>query len=150
MKLAGIINKETIQLSLAVSNKQECIAKMVEQMVKTGAVTNQEDYIQTVLEREQKGTTGVGFGVAIPHGKSAGVVRPALGFAKLAQPVDWQSLDGQPVSLVFLIAVPAAQAGNEHLQILAAIARQLMHQEFRNRLYEAKSPEEVMQALETI
>jgi len=150
MKLADIIKKETIQLSLAVPTKEECIARMVEQMVMAGAVTDKEAYIQTVLEREQKGSTGVGFGVAIPHGKSDGVARPALGFAKLAQPIDWQSLDGEPVTMVFLIAVPAEQAGNEHLQILAAIARKLMHREFRDRLQEAGSPEEVIQTLETL
>ncbi len=150
MNIADIIKKETIQLSLAVSTKEECIARMIEQMAKAGAVTNKESYTQTVLEREQKGTTGVGFGVAIPHGKSDGVIKPALGFAKLAQPIDWQSLDGEPVSMVFLIAVPAEQAGNEHLQILAAIARRLMHEEFRNEIREAGSPEEVMRILETL
>ncbi|WP_003544255.1 PTS sugar transporter subunit IIA [Desulfotomaculum nigrificans] len=150
MKLVEILKHETIQLSLDVKTKEECIQQMAEQMVKTGAVTNKEAYVQTVLEREQKGTTGVGFGVAIPHGKSDGVAAPALGFAKLAHPVDWQSLDGNPVSIVFLIAVPAEQAGNEHLQILAAIARKLIHEEFRNRLKEAKSPEEVLQVLETV
>jgi len=150
MKLAEIIKKETIQLSLGVLTKEECIARMTEQMVKAEAVTNKEAFIQTVLEREQKGTTGVGFGVAIPHGKSDGVARPALGFAKLAQPIDWQSLDGEPVSMVFLIAVPAEQAGNEHLQILAAIARKLMHEEFRSQLQEAGLPEDVMRVLETL
>ncbi|MFZ5753717.1 MAG: PTS sugar transporter subunit IIA [Bacillota bacterium] len=150
MKLAKIINKDRIQLSLEVQTKEECIEKMVEQMVKTGVVTNKEAYVQAVKKREQEGTTAVGFGVAIPHGKSWGVVAPALGFAKLARPIDWQSLDGGPVSVVFLIAVPEEQAENEHLQILAAIARKLMHEKFRNQLQEAKSPEDVMQVLETV
>ena len=150
MQLTEIIAKEIIQLSLAVQTKEECIARMAEQMVKAGVITNKETFVQTVLEREQKGTTGVGFGVAITHGKSGGVARPALGFAKLAQPIDWQSLDGEPVSMVFIIAVPAEQAGNEHLQILAAISRQLMHEEFRSRLQEAGSPEDVMRVLETL
>ncbi|WP_018086172.1 PTS sugar transporter subunit IIA [Desulfurispora thermophila] len=150
MKLVEIINKETIQLSLVADSKEECIKKMAEQMVQTGAVKNLEAYIQTVLEREKKGTTGVGFGVAIPHGKSSGVAKPALGFAKLAAPVDWQSMDNNPVNMVFLIAVPEEQAGNEHLQILAAIARKLIHAEFRNQLQETKSPEEVIQVLETV
>ncbi|SFR07970.1 PTS sugar transporter subunit IIA [Desulfoscipio geothermicus] len=150
MKLTEIIEKEIIQLSLAVQTKEECIARMTEQMVKAGAISNKEAFMQTVLEREQKGTTGVGFEVAIPHGKSAGVARPALGFAKLAHPIDWQSLDEEPVSMVFLIAVPAEQAGNEHLRILAAIARKLMHEEYRNQLREAGSPEDVMRVLETL
>jgi PTS system fructose-specific IIA component len=150
MKLTEIIEKETIQLSLAVQTKEECIARMAEQMVKAGAVTDKEAFMQTVLEREQKGTTGVGFGVAIPHGKSAGIARPALGFARLAQPIDWQSLDGEPVSMAFLIAVPAEQAGNGHLRILATIARKLMHEEFRSRLQEAGSPKDVMRVLETL
>ncbi|GAW92124.1 PTS sugar transporter subunit IIA [Calderihabitans maritimus] len=150
MKLVEIISKETIDLSLDADDKEECIEKMVEKMVKSGAVKNKDTYLQAVLEREEKGSTGVGFGVAIPHGKSEGVAAPALGFAKLARPIDWHSLDGYPVSIVFLIAVPEEQAGNEHLQILAAIARKLMHEEFRNQLKEAKSPEEVIQVLETI
>lgn len=150
MRLADIISQDTIQLSLDVTSKEECIKKMVGQMVKVGAIKDEEAYIQTVLEREKKGTTGVGFGVAIPHGKSNGVAKPVLGFAKLTTPLDWQALDNNPVTMVFLIAVPEEQAGNEHLQILAAIARNLIHDEFRNKLQEAKTSEEIMQVLETV
>lgn len=150
MRLVEIIDKQNIQLSLTAASKEQCIQKMVEQMVQSGAVMDAAAYTRAVLEREKKGTTGVGFGVAIPHGKSVGVARPALGFARLAAPVDWQAMDNNPVHMVFLIAVPEEQAGNEHLQILAALARKLVHAGFRQQLQEAGSPEEVVRVLETV
>lgn len=150
MDLTNLLKEETILLPLDVKSKAECIDQLAESMVKAGFVTDKLNYIETVLNREKTGSTGIGFGVAIPHGKARGVAAPGLAFARLAQPVDWQSLDGNPVSVVFLIAVPEENVANEHLQILIAISRKLMHEDFRNQLITAQSPKAVLKILQNV
>ena len=102
------------------------------------------------MDREKTGSTGIGFGVAIPHGKSAGVSKPGLAFAKLSRPIDWDSLDGQPVSIIFMIAVPEEATSNEHLQILIEISRKLINEDFRNRLLVVDDQQELSHLLQTI
>ncbi|MFC4767971.1 PTS sugar transporter subunit IIA [Effusibacillus consociatus] len=150
MQLTALIKPETVLMSLDVQSKEECIQTMAETLAKAGFVTEPDTYVEAVVNREKTGSTGVGFGVAIPHGKSKGVAQPGVAFAKLAKPVDWKSLDGNPVSVVFLIAVPEENVGNEHLQILVAISRKLIHEDFRNELFEATSVEDVFRILETL
>lgn len=150
MDLTNLLKEETILLPIDVQTKEESIEKMAESMVKAGFVTDKPSYIETVLNREKIGSTGIGFGVAIPHGKSRGVKTPGLAFARLSRPLDWQSLDGNPVSIVFLIAVPEENVGNEHLQILITISRKLMHEDFRNQLFNANTPKEVLEILQNL
>jgi len=147
MKLTDLLSKETVDLALEGTTKEDCIKKMADKLDQIGVLTNAESYLQSVLAREEQGSTGIGFGVAIPHGKSTGVAKPGLCFARLATPINWKSLDGNPVSIVFLIAVPEAQAGNEHLQILSSISRKLIHEEFRSKLHNATTVEDVLEAL---
>lgn len=150
MNIHDLLTEETIFLPLESGSKEDVIRRMVEGLQKTGAVTDAENYVQAVLTREQSSSTGIGFGVAIPHGKSSGVARAGLAFARMAEPTEWESLDDQPVSIVFLIAVPAENVGNEHLQILVALSRKLIHEEFRNSLLQAKTPAEVTEVLKSI
>jgi len=89
----------------------------------------------------------VGFGVAIPHGKTDAVNEPFLGFAK-TKDVEWAAPDGKPVDLVFIIGVPEAQAGDEHLRILAKLSRKLMKEEFRQLLRKANSKEDILAAVQ--
>ncbi|TCS83846.1 PTS sugar transporter subunit IIA [Tepidibacillus fermentans] len=149
MDLSTLIKEETISLSLEATDKKDVISKMANKMAQAGYISDVNLYTEAVFTREEKGSTGIGFQVAIPHGKSKGVSKPGLAFARLAQPTEWQSLDGQPVSMVFLIAVPEEQAGNEHLQILAALSRKLIHEEFRNQLMSAKTAQEVLSLIKT-
>ncbi|MNP18609.1 PTS system mannose-specific EIIBCA component [compost metagenome] len=115
-----------------------------------GAVTDVEQYVQAVLTREESSSTGIGFGVAIPHGKANGVTRASLAFARLSEPTEWQSLDDEPVKIVFMIAVPAENVGNEHLQILVSLSRKLIHEEFRDSLLQAQTAEEVIEILKNM
>ncbi|EGL83118.1 putative PTS IIA-like nitrogen-regulatory protein PtsN [Caldalkalibacillus thermarum TA2.A1] len=148
MNLKELLKEEAIQLSLSAETKEEYIRKLASVLHETGAVSDKEQYVQKVLEREQMGSTGVGFGVAIPHGKSRGVQSPGLAFARLTAPIDWDALDGQPVKNVFLIAVPEEQAGDAHLKILASLSRKLMHENFRQQLNQAETAEDIFSALE--
>lgn len=150
MDLNALINEQLISLSLDAKTKDEAIKNMADNMMKYGFVSDAGKYTDAVLAREEKGSTGVGFGIAIPHGKSEGVVKLGLGFAKLANPIDWRSLDGNPVSLFFLIAVPEENAGNEHLKILSSLSRKLIHEEFRNELQSAKTAQDIINILTAI
>jgi PTS system fructose-specific IIA component len=147
MNISELINNGTINLSMQADSKSSCIEQMANMFNEQGYLSDAKGFVTDVLKREEVGTTGIGFGVAIPHGKSAGVKNIGLSFAKLTTPLDWKALDGNPVSMVFLIAVPEAQAGKEHLVVLTTLARKLVHESFREQLANAQTPEDIMEAL---
>ncbi|WP_248929604.1 PTS sugar transporter subunit IIA [Paenibacillus hamazuiensis] len=150
MNIQGLLHEQSIMIPLDASDKESCIRAMIDGLEKAGCIGDKAAYLDAVLKREQTGSTGIGFGVAIPHGKSAGVTKPGLAFAKLAKPLDWQSLDGNPVSIVFMIAVPEAAAGNEHLQILIALSRKLIDEQFRESLLSVTEPQQLTAILQNI
>lgn len=150
MEILDIIKDETVFLGLDVATREECLQAMVDGMEKAGFVNDKAAYLATVNERENKGSTGIGFGVAIPHGKSSGVVSAGLAFARLAKPIDWNSLDGKPVQIVFLIGVPEKDAGNEHLKILIALSKKLIHEDFRQKLLAINSAAELYTVLQSV
>ena len=100
-----LINKNLIALNLDSRTKEETIRKMAQMAADEGKVENIEEYVKTVLRREEEFSTAVGFGVAIPHGKTDAVKEPLLAFAKVNN-IEWDAPDGKPVSMVFLIGVP--------------------------------------------
>ena len=146
----NLIKDETVFLGLQAASREECLQLMSDGMVRAGFVADKSVYLQDVNAREQKGSTGIGFGVAIPHGKSGGVVSAGLAFARLAKPVEWNSLDGKPVEIVFLIGVPEEDNGNEHIKILVALSRRLIHAEFRQKLLAVNSSAELYAVLQSI
>lgn len=129
-----ITSEDIINLSLEGDDKNTVIKNLAKQIYNTGVISDFETYYQSVLDREEIVSTGIGFNIAIPHGKSSAVNTCAVGFAKLVNDLDWQSLDGEPVKMIFLLAIPEKCAGNEHLKIIAALSRQLIHEEFRQKL----------------
>lgn len=149
MKITDLLDRQAIFIPLDAADKSSCMEAMAQGLEKTGAVTDLAAYLEALKKREETGSTGIGFNVAIPHGKSGGVARPAIAFAKPAQPLDWQSLDGQPVQAVIMIAVPEG-AGNEHLQILIQISRKLIDDSFRSSLLGVTSADELISLLESI
>lgn len=150
MNISELLSAKTVFLPLEASTKQAAIEALIDGLQAGGSVSDKAVYLEAVLNRESSGSTGIGFGVAIPHGKSKGVVKPGLAFARLAEPIDWQSLDGAPVSMVFLIAVPEEQAGNDHLKILIGLSRKLIHEDFRQQLAAVQNADEVISLLGTI
>jgi fructose-specific phosphotransferase system IIA component len=115
---------------------------MVDHAASLGLVRDTDAAVAAVLKREQEGTTGFGRGIAIPHGKSSVVAAPAVLFGRLTQPVDWKAMDGQPVHTLFLILVPE-ESHTDHLQILAKLARKLMHDEFLEKVQSLSDAEAV-------
>lgn len=147
MSVKELVAPEAIALKLSATDAQSAMAELAGLLAGVGAVSDKESYLQAVYAREQHGTTAVGFGVAIPHGKSAGVARAAVAFGRSEQGLDWESMDGEPVHLVFLIAAPEG-ANDTHLKALSQLARMLMHEEIRQKLQDAATPDQVLSALE--
>lgn len=147
MNISSLLRKEAVFLDIEAADKNECIKLLADAMEKSGILRDKEAYIETVLKREESGTTGVGFGIAIPHGKSSGVGEAGLAFARLKSPVEWESLDEKPVFLVFLIAVPQESAGDQHLRILMNLSKKLIDDEFRKKLELAETVEAVFEIM---
>ena len=145
--IADLLDERSIDLSLSAGSKDDAIERMIDLIGASGALTDRDLLIKAVRAREEVGTTGLGDGIAIPHGKCGGVDRPALAFARSDEGVKWGAPDGSLANLVFLIAVPEAAAGNEHLRILASLARSLVKADFRGRLMAASNPQEVHEVL---
>ena len=144
MNISSVIKKDIIFLNLKANSREEALDAIVDGMAAGGYVSDKAKYMAAIQEREKSGTTGIGFGVAIPHGKSEGVVSPCVAYARLATPVEWNSFDGKPVTNIFLIGVPKANAGNEHLKILIALSKKLMHEDFRADLEKAGTADEIL------
>ncbi len=133
-----IINEALIDLSVNLNSKEAIIDYLADLALKENRITDVKTYREAVLHRETEYSTAMGFGIAIPHGKTSAVKEPFLCFAKVNS-VDWNALDGKPVDLVFMIGVPQ-DAGTSHLKILASISRKLMKQDFRDGLRAANTP----------
>lgn len=148
MQINDLIRSEWIRLDMEGESREQVIRDLAGILDRSGILSDMEQYLADVFDREKMGSTAIGFDVAIPHGKSAGVKEPAVAFARLSRPIRWESEKDEQARLVFLIAVPKEKEGNEHLQILAALSRKLIDESFRLRLMELSSPEEVIQALQ--
>lgn len=132
---------------LKATTKQDAILEMVAVLDGAGLLNDRGAYLQAVLDREGEYSTGIGMGVAIPHGKSKGVSTPGLVFARSQGGVDFDSMDEKPSYLFFLVAVPEESA-DTHLKVLSSLSRKLMHQEVRDSLMNADSYEAIVQILE--
>ena len=147
MKITDLLSKDAIKLNGIANSKQDAINKLVDLMAKNGNLTNKEKYTQVVLKREEEGSTGIGEGIAIPHGKTDAVSKPGLSAMVINDGVEFDSLDGQPAKLLFLIAAPNTK-DNVHLDVLSRLSTLLMDTEFRKSLMEAKTPEEFLRCID--
>ena len=143
MKITDLLSTSAIQLNGVAHNKEEVISKMVDLMANNGNIINKEEYKRVVLEREKEGTTGIGEGIAIPHGKTDAVSKPGLAAMVVPNGVNFDSLDGQPAKLIFLIAAPNTK-DNVHLDVLSRLSTLLMDKRFREELLNAETPAEFM------
>lgn len=146
----SIIEEHLIELQLASRNKRAAIAELAQRLYAKNRLTDLPAFLQAVQEREASGSTGIGFGLAIPHGKSDAVRTASVAFGRCPAGLDWQAYDGEPVHLVFLIAVPQAAADNQHLKILAVLSRKLMHAEFRQQLLQCDDAGAAWQLLQAV
>ncbi|ASP28134.1 PTS system, fructose-specific IIB component [Spiroplasma corruscae] len=146
MELKDLFKKNIAFFNKDFKSKEEVISFLSSELLKTKQIDSKEDFEKAVYKRESEGSTGVGDGIAIPHVLNPTVKSSAIGFVKLKNKVDWQSLDDQPVDLVFMI-MTNGKDGNEHLSALADLSGFLMKSEIQKKLRESKSIEDVQNAL---
>ena len=140
MKFSELINKNYIIPEFKGSTKKQVLEELVEVLASNKGGIDKVEILNTLLEREKLGSTGIGDGVAIPHGKLNGLDNIILLFGKSRQGVDFDAIDGKPVCLIFLLVAPADSAGL-HLKALARLSRMLREKEFKNSLLMASDAE---------
>ncbi|MFF0092551.1 fructose-specific PTS transporter subunit EIIC [Streptomyces canus] len=148
--LSGYLTERTVKVALGARDKEAAVREMAELLARTGKVADLDELVATALRREEQGTTGLGEEIAIPHAKTDAVTAPVVGFARSAEGVEWGSLDGTKARLIFMISVPEAAAGDEHLRILALLSRKLMDPGFRARLIAAPDKGAVLEVLSEV
>lgn len=147
VRITDLLDKRSIYLTGNVKDKTSALNQMVELMVKSGKIHDVEKYREGVFAREEEGTTGIGEGIAIPHCKSDAVKDAGLAVMIVQEGVDFESMDGVPVSLIFLIAAPDTEE-NIHLDVLSKLAVLLMDKELVAALKSVKSEEEFISMIE--
>ena len=148
MRITDLLDKRSISLTGAPRSKQEALDQMVDLMIQSGKINDREAYRQEVYRREEESTTGIGEGIAIPHGKGPFVDRPGLAAMVVKNGVDFDSLDGEPVHLIFLIAAPNTE-DNVHLDVLSKLSMLLMDETFAANLKNASTVEEFLKIVDT-
>lgn len=147
MRITDLLDVRSISLNAAPTDKSQTLDAAVALMAKSGKISDQEAYRAQVYAREEESTTGIGEGIAIPHGKCDAVQKPGLAAMVIPGGVDFDSLDGEPVTLLFLIAAPNTE-DNVHLDVLSKLSMMLMDEEFTKNLRAAKTPEEFLQIID--
>lgn len=143
----SIINPRTVLVDVPAASKEEVFDYAAKALLQDGVLTDAEDFKKDLYYRESLGPTGIGGGIAIPHGKSAAVAHTCISILKLANPISWETADGQPVQVIILFAVSLADKNNTFLRMMAQVARKLAREGVCAQLVAATSPEELTQAL---
>ena len=143
MKLTDFLVPEAIEPDMTSITKTDAIKELVALLKRAGAITDEASVARVVLEREELGTTGIGEGIAVPHGKSEAVDKLIAAFGRSEKGIDFESVDKQPVHLFFLLVAPIDSAG-PHLMALARISRLLKNKNFRSGLMEAEGKSEIL------
>ena len=146
MNLAKLLTVERMAVPLAATEKTGVITELIDLLAASDALVDRDAALDAVLKREAERTTGIGYGLALPHGKSTGCRSLVMAAGKPAVPVDFQSLDGRPVTFVVLLVSPPDQTG-PHIQALAKISRLMNIEEFRSAVAQADSAEALYQAI---
>ena len=147
MKITDLLSKKSIAINPKVSSKEDAINKLVDLMYSSGKLNDKEEYKNAVLAREELSTTGIGDGVAIPHAKTKAVNDAGLAAMIVNDGVDYDSLDGNPAKIFFMIAAPDGE-NNLHLEVLARLSTMLMDEKFRSALENSKSPDEFLKLID--
>ncbi|UWP25281.1 fructose-specific PTS transporter subunit EIIC [[Eubacterium] siraeum] len=148
MRIVDLLNKDSILLNGAPKSKTEAIDMLVDLQMKSGNISDREIYKQGILAREEKGSTAVGEGIAIPHAKSSAVKAPSLAAMTVPGGVDYEALDDEPSDVLFMIAAPDTEA-DVHLEVLSRLMTLLMDEDFRAKLLSAKDTDEFLAVIDT-
>lgn len=147
MNLLDILARDSVRAPLEATDKKGAIFELVDLLVDAGRVRDGDTLKEAVWAREQARTTGIGHGLAIPHGKSPCVNSLAMAIGKPAQPMEFAAIDQKPVNLIVLLASPTEKTA-DHIQALARISRLMTVDSFRSRIYQAQTADEIYDLLE--
>ena len=143
MNLSEIFNENAIAVDIPADSKIKALEYLTKLLYKDQAIGDESEFLKDVLIGEGEGQTGIGDGIAIPHGKSGTVRKDCIAFGKLKQPVTWESVDDKPVSVIFLFAVNKNTDADNHLRMMAMVARALADEEICRRIKEVETKEDV-------
>ncbi|KAA9021091.1 PTS fructose transporter subunit IIABC [Niallia endozanthoxylica] len=147
MKITKLLTKDTIRLSINGTKKLDAIEDLVKVLDSANILSDRQIFKEAILKREEQSTTGIGEGIAIPHAKTTAVRKAAIAFGRSSEGVDYESLDGQPAHLFFMIAAPEG-ANNTHLEALSRLSSILMNEEARKQLLEAKTEQDILAVID--
>ena|SRR5579862_4487263 len=146
MRLTEILKPQNIKVPLVATNKSDAIGELVQLLSDNNEVNDAKKVLDAVLEREATRTTGIGNGLAIPHGKCTGTDHLVMAIGRPTQPIDFQAIDGRPVNLIWLLTSPPDKTG-PHIHALARISRLMTIDRFRQSLNEAQTPQDIFDAI---
>lgn len=148
MRLTETLKIQNVKVPLQATNKTDAIRELIDTLQATGEVTDSARVLEAVLEREATRTTGIGYGLAIPHGRTPGAKTLTMALGRCAGPIDFQAIDGRPVSIVWLLVSPPDRSV-AHIATLARITRLMMNDRFRSEMNKAASAEDVLKLIST-
>ncbi len=144
MDLSTIIDENRINLELDVDNKEEALDALADMLIKSGVLSSKEGFIKDVYLREAEGQTGIGGGIAIPHGKSKSVLKTSLAIGRTKKPILWESLDDEPIQCIILFAVRDVDSTTVHVKLLGEVAGKLADEEIVEKLLTSRKPKEII------
>ena len=147
MRITDLLKSESIALGQKPADKKSAIRQLADLMAASGNLSDKEQYLKDVFAREASGTTGLGDGIATPHAKSTGVKEAGLAAMTVPEGMDFESMDGNPARLFFMIAAPDS-ANDAHIQILQQLAMMIMDPDFKEALIAAKTKEEFLHLID--
>jgi fructose-specific phosphotransferase system IIA component len=142
MRLSEILKPQNIKIPLIAQQKIDAIKELVQLLADTKSVADPKKVLDSVLDREATRTTGIGNGLAIPHGKTTGATDLVMAIGRPAEPIEFQSIDGRPVTIIWLVSSPPDKTG-PHIQALARISKLMLNDSFRQSLNAAQGPQEM-------
>lgn len=147
MDISSVLNVKNIKLSMLARSKEEAIEELTDLLVLDGSVTNREDFIRDVWLREELGSTGFENHIAIPHGKSSGVVRTALALGRTQHEIPWETMDGSDVRCIILFAVSLVDQNTTHIRLLSQVSGSLADEDIVAKLLQESDPQRIIDIL---
>lgn len=145
MDLSKIIRADRVDLNISAKNKDDAIKSLAHLLYESGALYDEQKYLEDVFEREKVSATGIGNGIAIPHGKSVAVKETSAAIGRVCENLNWESTDDEPIKFIVLLAVNDSDKNTSHVKLLSQMARKLASNEVCKRLISAKTREEIVE-----
>ncbi|WP_225759121.1 PTS sugar transporter subunit IIA [Leclercia sp. Marseille-Q4284] len=147
MNISNVLNINNIKLNMMAKSKEEAIEELTDLLVRDGSVINKDDFLKDVWLREEQGSTGFENHIAIPHGKSSGVVRTALAIGRTQYEIPWETMDGSDVRCIILFAVCLVDQNATHIRLLAQVSGSLADEEIIEQLLQENDPQKIIDLL---